>query len=272
MATLDGLESDGFVLLRDAIPAELVGRLRDALDAAIVKTARIQARRDVGKRSDREIENPDGGDGALGGAAHHVVLHGGPFLEFLELRPRFELIAAYLGAERFVLNSFGGVSNPPSASAYEHGMLVHRDTRSHHPSFRQLLWMFVLLDDFTEDNGGTWIMRGSQSLAECPPDDVFYDRASQVTASAGSIALLDGRVWHAAGVNHSPTLRRLLTISMSRPFIKPQLDYCRAFGAERVAGMSENLKQLLGYYARTPANLDEWYSPPEERFYRSSQG
>jgi hypothetical protein len=29
---------------------------------------------------------------------------------------------------------------------------------------------------------------------------------------------------------------------------------------------------VLGYNARVPATLDEWYQPPERRMYRSDQG
>jgi len=39
-----------------------------------------------------------------------------------------------------------------------------------------------------------------------------------------------------------------------------------------VAGLPEPLRQVLGYHARTPASLEEWYQPPEGRFYRPGQG
>jgi hypothetical protein len=35
---------------------------------------------------------------------------------------------------------------------------------------------------------------------------------------------------------------------------------------------SEQVRQLLGYNARVPSNLEEWYQPPEKRFYRRDQG
>jgi hypothetical protein len=271
MDELATLERDGFVVLRDQVTPALTLRLHDALDDAIRHAAEVQRAAGVGTAEGSD-ENPDGADGALGGAAHHCVVHGGPFLELLETLPCLGLIQDYLGGGQVVLNAYGGVSNRSDESAYEHAKLVHRDTRSHHPGFRQLLWLFVLLDDFTVDNGGTWMMPGSWTRPERPDDEAFYAEAAQVVAPAGSIALMDGRTWHAAGQNRTPHLRRLLTLAFSRPFVKPQLDYCRAFGPERVAEMPERLQQLLGHYARVPANLGEWYTRPEDRFYRSSQG
>lgn len=268
----EALNRDGFVVIDDALSTDLVDRLGRALDDGIRATAQLLEKRGLGQGRAADEGGADGDDGALGGAAHHVVLRGGPFFELLEARPAFSTIADFLGSEKFVLNAFGGVSNPRDADAYAHGKSIHRDTRSHHPSFRQLLWMFVPLDDFTPDNGATWVWRGSQVRPEVPSAAEFYANAEQICIPRGSLVLLDGRVWHAAGQNRTDFVRRLLTIAFSRPFVKPQLDYCRALGSSRVEAMGETLRQLFGYYARIPASLDEWYQPPERRFYRSSQG
>ncbi len=57
-----------------------------------------------------------------------------------------------------------------------------------------------------------------------------------------------------------------------KPFIKQQYDYSRALGYEKVGRYSNWLKQVLGYHARTPAALTEWYQPKESRMYRQDQG
>jgi len=265
------LERDGVLLLEGQVSADLLTRLRSGLDAAISHAVVLQRAAGVGEAKGSD-GNPDGADGPLGGAAHHCIVHGGAFLELLDELPCLALLQAYLGSDKIILNAFGGVSNPGGDDAYEHARLVHRDTRSHHPSFRQLLWLFVLLDDFTVDNGGTWILPGSWREPDQPDAADFLDRAHQVVAPAGSILVMDGRVWHAAGRNRTAAPRRLLTLAFSRPFIKPQLDYCRALGVERVSTMSERLRQLLGLHSRVPADLGEWYTRPEDRMYRSSQG
>ncbi len=84
--------------------------------------------------------------------------------------------------------------------------------------------------------------------------------------------VFDSNLWHAAGVNCTDRPRRALTLAFTRPFVKQQLDYPRALGYERGASFSPGLRQLLGYNARVPASLEEWYQPPDRRMYKRDQG
>ena len=43
-------------------------------------------------------------------------------------------------------------------------------------------------------------------------------------------------------------------------------------GYERGESYSPALRQLLGYNARVPTSLDEWYQPPDKRLYKRDQG
>jgi ectoine hydroxylase-related dioxygenase (phytanoyl-CoA dioxygenase family) len=58
----------------------------------------------------------------------------------------------------------------------------------------------------------------------------------------------------------------------SKPFIKQQCDYPRVVGYDRMDALTDHQRQILGYYARVPASLEEWYQPPERRMYRPGQG
>lgn len=269
-SALSQLEAEGCLIIENVFEKSLVGRLKDDLIKASKACFQIQSNQGVG-RSIGSDENALGADGALGGAAHHVVCYGGSFLELLETKPCFDLISEYLGG-LFILNSFGAVTNTKTNNMYEHAMLVHRDSRSFHPSFRQTLWMLVMLDDFTEANGATHLLAGSHCQENKPSDEVFFSNSMRAIGGAGSVAIYDGRLWHACGKNTTDQPRRALTLSFSLPFIKPQMDYVRSFGTEAVNKMSNNLKQLLGYYSRVPSNYEEWYLKPEERFYQSNQG
>jgi len=46
----------------------------------------------------------------------------------------------------------------------------------------------------------------------------------------------------------------------------------RALGAEVVLAQKPRTQQLLGWYTRVPASLDDYYRPQEERLYRKHQG
>ncbi len=84
--------------------------------------------------------------------------------------------------------------------------------------------------------------------------------------------MFNSNLWHAAGVNRSDRPRRALTLAFTRPFVKQQLDYPRALGYDRGDSFSPALRQLLGYNARVPSSLDEWYQPLDKRLYKRDQG
>ena len=132
--------------------------------------------------------------------------------------------------------------------------------------------LLVMLDDFTEANGATYFLAGSHRMREKPSDDLFFARAARATGRAGSIVIFDSKLWHAAGVNATDRPRRALTLAFTRPFVKQQLDYPRALGYERAETLSPALRQVLGYDARVPVTLDDWYQPPDKRMYKRDQG
>jgi ectoine hydroxylase-related dioxygenase (phytanoyl-CoA dioxygenase family) len=132
--------------------------------------------------------------------------------------------------------------------------------------------MLVMVDDFTLENGATYLLSGSHLKDEKPSERNFYDRAERAIGKAGSILMFDSLLWHAAGINRTSAERRALTLAFTRPFQKQQMDYPRVLGYKAMDSFDEDLKQILGYNSRVPTSLDEWYQPPAKRFYRPGQG
>ena len=132
--------------------------------------------------------------------------------------------------------------------------------------------MLVMLDDFTLENGATYLLTGSHMQPEKPTDEEFFAKADRAVGKRGSIILFDSMLWHATGENLVGGMRRALTLTFTRPYIKQQLDYPRYMGYERAEEFSEDLRQVIGYNARVPATLDEWYQPPNKRMYKPGQG
>jgi len=127
---------------------------------------------------------------------------------------------------------------------------------------------------FILNSFGGNILRASPSYASAnrPSDQAFAARAEAATGRAGSLLVFDSNLWHAAGVNNTAAARRSVTPMFSRPLVKPQFDHPRALGYERMDTLSELQRQVLGYYSRIPATLEEWYQPPQRRMYRPGQG
>jgi hypothetical protein len=53
--------------------------------------------------------------------------------------------------------------------------------------------------------------------------------------------------------------------------MKPMFDYTRSVETEVNYNLSEEMKQLLGFYSRVPSSLHEWYLPADKRFYKKNQ-
>ena len=255
LADVDAMRHDGWTMLPAAVPLQLVGRLIAELEVAYRTQRALQLRNGVG----------DGSDGTV----HHLPCAGGAFLELLECRYGQSVVSRFFDGP-YILNTYGGVLNLPNDPSYV--SRVHRDQRSFSGDLRLMVQLLVMLDDFTEQNGATYLLSGSHRLADRPADDQFFRNAIRATGSAGSIVVFDSNLWHAAGTNTTTSPRRALTLAFTRPYIKQQLDYPRALGYGRAESFSPELRQLLGYNARVPASLDEWYQPPERRMYRRDQG
>jgi ectoine hydroxylase-related dioxygenase (phytanoyl-CoA dioxygenase family) len=116
------------------------------------------------------------------------------------------------------------------------------------------------------------VLTGSHKYDIKPEAEAFYANAERILAKKGSIVLFDSNLWHAAGVNKTDSPRRALTLSYTRPFLKQQFDYPRALGYEYGEMLDDNLRQVLGYRSRVPANLYEYYQPVNKRMYQSDQG
>jgi phytanoyl-CoA dioxygenase PhyH len=249
------IDRDGWTILPSAVAADILADLARALDEAYRHQRAIQIRNGVGAGTD--------------GTVHHLPCAGDVFLEFLERGDALPSFERYFDGP-YILNTFGGVLNLPNDASYV--SRVHRDLRTYSGELHLMVQLLVMLDDFTEENGATYLLSGSHRSREKPADDVFFRDATRATGAAGSIVVFDSNLWHAAGVNRSPKPRRALTLAFTRPFVKQQLDYPRALGYERGASFSPALRQLLGYNARVPASLDDWYQPPERRLYQRDQG
>jgi len=252
---LDALHRDGWVLIPAAVDAGVQQRLRDQLERVYEQQRGLQLANGVG----------DGADGTV----HHLPLAGGAFLELLDGAIIGDVLDDFFCGP-YILNTYGGVLNLPGNLSYVGR--IHRDLRSFSGALPLMAQWLVMLDDFTEENGATYMLSGSHMLPDPPDEKTFFATASRAVGPAGSMVVFNSNLWHAAGINASAGPRRALTIAFTRPFIKQQLDYPRALGYDRGGDFSPRLRQLLGYNARVPSSLDEWYQPPERRLYQRDQG
>jgi ectoine hydroxylase-related dioxygenase (phytanoyl-CoA dioxygenase family) len=250
------MDSQGWVVFERVVPATLVARMKADVAAKEAVCAEWMHRR---------------GLAATEGAAHHILGGDTSLDEFMCALYLDAYLERWFGGP-YILNSFGASVTRAGADGSSYLAQMHRDLRSFSNGYHLLLNMLVMLDDFRLENGATYVLSGSHRSATRPEIDDFRARAERLTGMAGSIALFDSNLWHAAGANRSDAARSALTLTFSRPFFKQQMDYPRFLGEDYMAAVPERVRQVLGYYARTPSSYDEWYRPRETRMYRADQG
>lgn len=251
----------GCAVVEGVLDAPLIDRTRDAMYRT---QAAIRA----------EI-----GDSRLARAGELGVLrlmlrHDPVFFDYLALPPMLAVIDATVGptAIMHLQNGFILPSLPPDETPVVAQNSFHMDFPRYLDGYLASINAFFALDVFNETTGATRVVPGSHQQAEPPSRAAMLARAVPANCPAGSMILFDSTLWHAAGQNGSGRDRLAINQQFTRAFLKQQLDYCRALPDATIRALPERTQQLLGWWTRLPASLDEYYQPPGERLYRSGQG
>ena len=250
------IRETGWAVMPAVAEPPFVSRLNDALAAMYAKRRAVQRRNGIA-------------DG-MAGTCHHLLGDGNALDEFVARLPLDGLLRWFFDGS-YILNSFGGFTNVAENAGGYIGR-IHRDIRSFASDFRLMINLLVMLDDFTEENGATLMLPGSHRQAEKPDEAAFLAGAVPALGRAGDVLVFDSRTWHRAGTNRTGAPRRALTLTYTRPFFKQQLDYPRYLGDAYGDGVAPAVRKVLGYDARQPATIEEFYQPPERRAYKPDQG
>lgn len=104
------------------------------------------------------------------------------------------------------------------------------------------------LDDVDEGNGATRYLPGSHRFtcfAEVPADP--KDGMVPFEAAAGSVILMDGRLWHTSGANTSVDRERAMLFALyTRSFIRHQANWWRVLPREVRRSLDPQLQEWLG--------------------------
>lgn len=209
------LQSRGYAVFQGVLDEEWLRNLRADLDTIYAKRRAVQERNGIAA--------------GMSGTCHHLLGEASAMGALIATLPLDAVLRRYFDGP-YILNSFGGFLNGPDTE-YGYIAKVHRDVRTYTDTFKLMVNMLIMLDDFTAENGATRLLAGSHKVAEKPTDRAFETDATPALGRAGDILLFDSRLWHAAGQNRSGAVRRALTLTFSRPFVKPQLDYPRYLGS-----------------------------------------
>lgn len=253
----NALKENGYCKFENAISKEWVSEINTALPQIFDEHEKLR----------RENNNPISSTGlAMNALVGNQILF--DFLQHMIDIKIIDWIEENYFEGKCILNSFTALSNIPGEDKVFHKK-VHRDIRGFSSDVPLMLNMLVMLDDFTSENGATLLLPGSHVISEVPSDEHFNNNAIKATGVAGDIIIWNSNLFHASGTNNTDKVRRGLPITFSLPYYKQLLDYPRAIGNEKYDSFEEKIRRILGYDARVPGSVSEWYSPSDKLLYKN---
>ncbi len=145
---------------------------------------------------------------------------------------------------KFILNQQNGIINPPQQTYNQASW--HRDLPYQHFLSTTPLAINALfcIDDFTIENGATFVLPASHKSAPFPSAAYVKRNALQVVAKAGSFILLDCMMFHAGGFNMTNARRRAVNHLYNIPFLKQQIVIPRHIDQHK---LSPEQRQILDF-------------------------
>ena len=164
-----------------------------------------------------------------------------------------DLLGGYI-----TLNQQNGVINPPAGEYYNQAAW-HRDLPYQHFVSTRPIAVSALfcLDDFTAENGATWVVPASHKIEHFPSDEAVEKLRVQVEAPAGSFIMFDSMLFHSGGANRTARTRRGVNHVYSIPLLRQQIDLPALLGP----GYSTDpaICRFLGYDVQTPQGISDFY-------------
>ncbi len=174
--------------------------------------------------------------------------------EFVDLSidpTALELVEALLGRAILLSNISANITEPGGGE-----MLMHCDQGyfpTPYPAEAVAANAMWLLDEFTADNGATRYVPRSHRLDHGPIDHEGPLPATvPLVAPAGTLAVMDGRLWHQTGWNRTADQTRAGVFAYyTRPYIRTQENWFLSLADHVVekARQPGRLRQLLGFDA-----------------------
>ncbi len=242
------IKTEGYAIVPEVLPKDYIARAKVELMAAIEAETKLP----FNNKSDFAM-------------VLLCSLYGGTMLELFDNKKLNAHFNAVLG-EGCTVYAYTSSSMPPRQTNYSGR--VHVDCPRIIPGFITNMGATIALDDFTEDNGATYLLPRSQERADAPADEEFYGKAKRFIAPAGSVLFFNARLWHAGGQNKTEAWRHALTVNMARPWMKQRIDIPRAMAHMDLSSQPECVLQKLGFLAQVPADYAEYYATPDKRKYR----
>ena len=169
-------------------------------------------------------------------------VQGGPMIE--------QLNNELLGPGHYAYSFASNIARPGS-----YPQNLHQDSGAIHPIQTPhapiLVNTVYIMQDVSEVNGGTLVIPTSHRLVSQVPaggEVGPLPPAVNVEARGGTVMLMDGRLLHGTGVNHTDEWRYIMTNSNVKPWLRQQENWQLSIAPEVLEHASEKLLARMGYY------------------------
>jgi ectoine hydroxylase len=245
-------ESDGYLVVENAIPLELVDRLLEVVDRLYAEGVKKDG---LTKANKWDLRN--------------CIVHDDAFLELLTWPKTFPLVVDILNWNIKLITSHLIVRepSPPEADEFWKGESWHRDgggspTDMTEPHPRLFIKVAYFLTDLSEKGrGAIRFVPGSNRLMGRPaqsedmPDPYG---AIEIQCKPGTAVLFEQRTWHAVGPNRSDLTRKAVFFGYGFRWLQP-MDYVKM--PQRLIEKANPIqRQMLGYLTHNTG----FYLPTEE--------
>jgi ectoine hydroxylase-related dioxygenase (phytanoyl-CoA dioxygenase family) len=109
--------------------------------------------------------------------------------------------------------------------------------------------VFYMLDDFTEENGGTRIIPFSHKPENgVSPTNIFSQEGTIAAAApAGTAFVFDSRLWHGTGPNVTNMKRHAIAMIFARYWVRPIENWSLQIPPSTFELMTERQRALCGF-------------------------
>ncbi|MEV6067780.1 phytanoyl-CoA dioxygenase family protein [Nocardia sp. NPDC052001] len=229
-ADLAAVLRDGYVILPDLLTADELKAIHDDVDSLL---------------------NLKGRNNFEGHATQRVysVLNKTRSCDRLAAHPRVLALLDRLLMPNYLLSMLQVINILPGEAA----QMLHTDDGFYPlPRPRKALSAATIwaIDEFTDSNGATEIVPGSQEWGSQLPQSDSERRP--VVMSAGSCVFFLGTLWHGGGPNRSTAPRMAVTAQYCEPWLRPQEAFTLSTPHSIARIVDEDIRRMLGYSIHPP--------------------
>jgi ectoine hydroxylase-related dioxygenase (phytanoyl-CoA dioxygenase family) len=187
--------------------------------------------------------------------ARALLCYSEPYLNLARNATIMEYVERIMG-KYFLLHLQNGIINMPGRE--HHQSSWHRD-------FPYQNWVssepigcnaFYCIDEFNKETGSTFLLPFSHKMPHMLSASYLEKHAIQVEAKAGSVLLFDSMLFHKAGYNSSPNIRRGVNHLYARAMVRQQINLPEMLKGKYATDPFLNM--LLGYDAQSSLSVDDF--------------